>query len=73
MPGAAEVKRILDAETAYLAAGNPPRAFYHPGRSANGHLDRGKFIRHEVPAGFALDVEAWEEAGRTGEAPLKPL
>jgi hypothetical protein len=68
------IQELEAREREHIAAGNPAHAFYHPGYSANGHFNQsGRFERHETPAGYELDVDAWEAADRQGEAPLREI
>jgi hypothetical protein len=70
-PALVGLRERAAAEVAHQRTGGSPRVYFEPVHGRNGHVDaRGKFIPHEIPEGFLLDVDRWEREGGIGPAPL---
>lgn len=70
-PAFTERKMRIDAERERQQRGEAPSVYYCPVAGRNGHVEGQKFVTHGIPPGYEYDLEAWENAGRVGAAPLK--
>lgn len=68
-----EIRDIIAEEQAKIAKGGRAEVFYHPGQDCNGFLTGDVFVPNGIPAGFELDRDAWNAAGRRGAAPIREV